>query len=469
MRNASLLRNDLRVEFTPIARLRARPKNPRSHSQKQIRQIAASIERFGWTNPILISDDGEVVVGKGRLAAAKLLGLTLVPAIPLSHLSSAELRAYAIADNRLAELSGWDRDLLAVELQDLAELNFDLTLTGFEMGEIDILFGEAAAKDPLASEASDAFEEPEPGERPVSVRRDLWRLGDHRVVCGDARSPDCYAALLGRDAVDVVFADPPYNVKIEGNVSGLGKVRHSEFAFASGELDETGFIAFLTEALTLAKAYSRDGAIWFVCMDDGHTYELLTAARQVGVLLKSICVWAKTNGGMGSLYRSQVEFVHVFKNGIAPHINNVQLGRFGRNRTTLWSYPGVNTFRRGRMEDLQVHPTVKPTALVADAIQDVSNRGDLVLDPFLGSGTTVLAAEKTGRRARGIEYEPRYVDCAIRRWQDMTGRQAMLAETGETFESVMERRLEQIPADLSPQSQATSAGTRAPQEAVDDA
>ena len=260
------------------------------------------------------------------------------------------------------------------------------------------------------------------------------------MVCGDARSPELYSRLLGGTAIDVVVADPPYNVKIAGHVSGRGNVRHAEFAFASGEMSGAEYTTFLADSLRLPKDYSRDGSIWFVFMDAAHAYELLDAARRIGVKLKTTCVWGKTNAGMGSLYRSQVEFVHVFKVGTAPHVNNVELGRYGRSRTTLWSYAGANTFRKGRMEDLEAHPTVKPLALVADAIRDVSNHGDVVLDPFLGSGTTILAAEKTGRIGRGIEFEPHYVDCAIQRWQAFTGRQARLAATGETFETIEEQR-----------------------------
>jgi DNA modification methylase len=238
----------------------------------------------------------------------------------------------------------------------------------------------------------------------------------------------------------MVFTDPPYNVAIAGHVSGLGHVQHAEFPMASGEMSEAAFTAFLTTILARIETHSADGAIAYVCIDWRHLYELLTAGRATGLALKNLCVWAKTNAGMGTFYRSQHELVAVFKVGTAPHINSFELGQFGRRRTNVWTYPGVNSFGAGRDAALSMHPTVKPVALVADTIKDCSKRNGLILDPFLGSGTTVIAAEITGRRAAGLELDPRYVDCVIRRWQQATGDAAVLAASEETFEAVTRAR-----------------------------
>jgi DNA modification methylase len=428
---------NVQLTLTPVRELRPYQGNARTHSKKQIRQIANSIERFGFTNPVLISDDNEIIAGHGRVAAAKLLGITAVPTVKLSHLSPAERRAYVIADNKLALNAGWDREVLAIELQGLIDMDFDVELTGFEPAEIDLVIGEAAEK----AEETGPEDTLPPADGPVVSRPgDLWLLGEHRLLCGDARDENAYRALLGEEVADLVFTDPPYNVKIHGHVSGLGKVRHEEFAMASGEMKEGEFIAFLSSFLKATKASVKDGAILFVCIDWAHVYELQTAGRQAGLTLKNICVWNKSNGGMGTFYRSKHELVLAYKAGEAPHTNNFELGQHGRNRTNVWDYAGVNTFRSDRMDELAMHPTVKPVGLVADAIKDCSKRREIVLDPFSGSGTTLIAAEKTGRRGRAIEYAPKYVDVAIRRWQAFTGKQAVLVTTGQSFEDTEEER-----------------------------
>jgi DNA modification methylase len=274
----------------------------------------------------------------------------------------------------------------------------------------------------------------------VSRPSDLWRIGDHVLLCGDALKPGSYRKLLGSDKAQLVFTDPPYNVAIGGNVSGLGKVKHRELAMASGEMSAEEFTDFLQGAFTRLAEFSTDGSIHFVCMDWRHMAELLRAANATYSELKNLCVWTKTNAGMGSLYRSQHELVFVFKNGAAPHINNVELGRFGRNRTNVWSYPGVNSFGTKRDSELAMHPTVKPVALVSDAILDCSRRGDIVLDAFAGSGTTLIAAEKTGRCGFGIELDPHYVDTVIRRFDDVYGLKAVHAESGLSFEQLKAKR-----------------------------
>jgi len=419
----------------PIDDLKPYANNPRTHSKRQIEQIAESIKAFGWTNPVLIDDAGGVIAGHGRIEAAKLLGLDAVPTLCLSAMSEAQKRAYIIADNKLAENAGWDDEILAIELQGLLELDldFDISVIGFETAEIDLLVGsaETAAED----DPADACPEPEPGP-PVAQIGDLWRLGAHRLFCGDALEASSYAAVLDGESAQCVFTDPPYNVPINGHVSGKGAVKHDEFVMAAGEMSADEFQAFLDTACAQIAQHMAGGAIAFICIDWRHVYELIAAGRESFSALKNICVWSKTNGGMGSLYRSQHELICVFKNGAAPHINNVALGKFGRNRTNVWTYAGANAFSVTRAADLAAHPTVKPVAMIADALLDVTNRGGLVLDPFAGSGATLMAAENTGRRAAAIELDPKYVDVAIRRFEAATGEKAVHGETRKTFAEV---------------------------------
>ena len=430
---------NLQIEQTPIHALKPHDRNARTHSRRQIRQLANAMERFGFCNPVIIDDDQKILAGHGRVKAAELLGHTSVPTVRLSHLSDAEKRAYILADNRLAEKAGWDRSLLVLELQGLIDIGFDVELTGFEMPEVDLLLDEALEAGGLLPAAEDELPATRNGP-PISRPGDLWVLGVHHLFCGDARAPDSYDRLLLGKKADLLFTDPPYNVRIDGHVSGLGRVRHAEFAMASGEMTGTQYVCFLTDSLGLAVKTSRDGALHYVFVDWRHSYELMSAGREIYDHQLNLCVWNKDNGGMGSFYRSKHELVMVFKVGNAPHVNNVELGRHGRNRTNVWDYAGVNTFRAGRLDELAMHPTVKPVALVADVIRDASCRSDLVLDPFAGSGTTIIAAEKTGRRACALEIDPQYVDVIIQRWQVYTGKLARLDATTASFEEVAEHR-----------------------------
>ncbi len=416
--------------------------NARTHSKKQIRQIAQSIERFGFTNPVLIDEANGIMAGHGRVLAAQSIGLTEVPCLRLAHLSDTEKRAYILADNKLALNAGWDQELLAIELQGLIEANYSVEVTGFTIGEVDAVL---QAAQEAAAAGSDAAEDacPEPAGVAVTRPGDVWQLGRHRLICGDAQDAGVYARLLAGEAIDAVFTDPPYNVPIDGHVSGLGATKHREFAFATGEMSREAFTAFLTTTLGHAAAACRDGAIAFVCMDWRHMGELLAAGEAVFTELKNVCVWNKTNGGMGTFYRSKHEMVFVFKVGTDPHTNTFGLGEGGRYRTNVWDYAGVNTMKTGRMDELEMHPTVKPVALVVDTLLDVTKRGDRVLDPFSGSGTTLIAAEKTGRSARLIEFDPLYCDVIVRRFEAFTGKRARLAETGKTFEDVAEARTPQ--------------------------
>jgi DNA methylase/ParB-like nuclease domain len=362
---------NLKIEQMPIVALKSQDRNARTHSKRQIRQIAASIRKYGFCNPILTDDNLQIIAGHGRVEAAKLLEISEVPTVRLSHLSEADKRAYVIADNALATKAGWDREILAIELQGLIDIGFDIELTGLEMPEIDLILDDAreASSQPAAPEDQVANCDSGPA---ITRRGDLWILGLHRIFCEDARSPESYVRLLGSKAADLVFTDPPYNVRIDGHVSGKGQVKHREFAMAAGEMTEADFTQFLTAVLGLVAEVSRDGALHYVFMDWRHLFEVLSAGREVYRQLLNLCIWNKNNGGIGSLYRSKHELVLVFKVGNAPHINNVELGRYGRNRTNVWDYPGVNTFRAGRIDELTMHPTVKPVALVADAIKDVS-------------------------------------------------------------------------------------------------
>lgn len=429
---------------TPISRLRPYPGNARTHSKKQVQQIAASISRFGFNNPVLVSDAGAIIAGHGRVEAAKLLGWRTVPTIALSHLSDAERRAYVLADNKLALNAGWDKEILAIELQALVDLEFDVELTGFSLAEIDLVLDEAGEADPDGNDGADD-QVPDVAGPAVSRHGDLWLLGRHRLLCGDTRSAAELDRLMDGARADLVFTDPPYNVAIDGNVCGLGSVKHREFAFASGEMSRAQFTGFLTETLGNIGRVMRDGAIAFVCMDWRHMGELLEAGEVAFTELKNLVVWNKTNGGMGAFYRSKHELVFVFKQGTAPHTNTFGLGDTGRYRTNVWDYAGISSIGAQRSEELAMHPTVKPVALIADAIRDCSRRGDIVVDGFGGSGSTLIAAEKTGRCARLIEYDPVYCDTIVRRWQAFSGKQARLATTDQVFDDVVDERLNPPP------------------------
>ena len=421
------------MEYRAVGALVPHPNNPRTHSPRQLKQIEASIRRFGFLNPVLVDGDSRIIAGHGRVAAAKAIGMERVPVVSIEGMSEADRRAYVIADNRLAELAGWDNELLRLELGGILELepDFDLDLTGFIGGELEAL---------LAAADQDDADEVAPPEvdraRIVSGPGDLWYLGRHRLICGDARDPAVFDRLLGGELAQMVITDPPYNVPVNGHVCGLGKVRHAEFAMASGEMTEAEFETFLKEVLGNLASYSADGSIHFVCMDWRHMRELLGAGYAVYDELKNLIVWNKDNGGMGAFYRSKHELVFAFKRGKAAHINNFELGQHGRYRTNVWDYAGINSLKAERAEELAMHPTVKPVQMIADAILDCSKRNGIVLDAFSGSGTTIMAAEQTMRRAYAMEIDPAYVDVAIRRWEAATGKQATLGDTGTTFADV---------------------------------
>ena len=429
----------LEIVYRPIDELKPDLANARLHSKEQIRKLKKSIETFGFIVPALVDAELNIVAGNGRVAGARMAGHSEVPTVRLDHLSPAQLRAFTIADNRLSELATWDDRLLAQQLKDLSllGLDFSLDVTGFEMAEIDLRIESLKNLTQPNDDPADALPEL-PANPPLSKIGDLWMLGNHRVLCGSALDAAAFAALMGDERAAMIFTDPPYNVPIDGHASGLGAIRHRPFPMASGEMNTTEFIGFLCRAFRNLAGFSIDGSLHYICIDWRHVAELSAAGGEAYDELKNLCVWVKDNARMGSLYRSRHELVFVFKHGRDGHRNNVQLGRFGRNRSNVWHYPGANSFARNGEEGnlLALHPTVKPVAMVADAILDASARRDIVLDAFLGSGTTVIAAERTGRRCHGLELDPAYVDATVRRWQTLSGRSALHGVSGRSFDDL---------------------------------
>lgn len=425
------VKTQLAIVHVPVQQLKPDPTNPRKHSDRQIKALTKSIQAFGFNIPIAVNANNQVIAGHARLEAAKRMGMSEVPVLRLDHLSDKQARAFLIADNRLSEMSEWNDELLAVHLKELSVLNldFDLEATGFTMGEIDLHIEGLDQKE----EQDDSPSLPPPGS-PVTQPGDLWLLGSHRLLCGNAQSPVDFETLMACRLAGMVISDPPFNVRVDGHVGGKGKIKHREFGMASGEMSEGEFTAFLKTTFELLCHHSGDGSIHTIFMDWRHLGEILAAGRATYTEFLNLCVWAKHQAGMGSLYRSQHELALIFKNGKAPHQNNIQLGRFGRHRTNVWQYPGIQAMRKGEEGDLlALHPTVKPVRMIADAILDVSKRGDIVLDPFLGSGTTLLAAERVGRICYAMELDPLYVDTAIRRWQMVTGMDAVSSVNGLSF------------------------------------
>jgi DNA modification methylase len=433
-----------RRPFIPLAivyrdpkQLKKNPHNARTHSEKQRAQIERSIYIHGFTNPLLIDEHDGIIAGHGRHSAAIAMGLKTVPTITLRGLSEAQRRGYALADNKLALNAGWDIQILTGELKFLSDpkLDFDVASIGFDTVEIDSLIAAATAPN-SRDDSCPALSR----EKATSRLGDIWVLGGHRVICGDATNAETYAALLGNELARMAFLDAPYNVKIDGHVSGLGRKRHREFLQASGEMTSGAFTKFLIAVFTLCAKHCIDGAILFECMDWRHLREVIDAGITSNLELKNLIVWSKTNAGMGTFYRSGHELIFAYKCGRGRHVNNFGLGEGGRYRTNVWEYPGCNSFGRARAAELDSHPTPKPVAMIADAIRDVSRHGDIVLDCFGGSGSTLIAAEKTGRRARLIELDPLYVDVIVRRWEVFTGLKATHAQSRKTFTATVAER-----------------------------
>ncbi len=412
-----------------IGKIQPYANNAKKHPLWHINQIQISIETFGFITPIIINDKFEIIAGHGRYLAAIKMGLKQIPVLLIDNLSEAQVKAYRLADNQLNSSTGNDENLLRVELQELdkMDLDFDLEDLGFSTCQLDIIIG---GETPAENDKADQL--PEVQEIFTTKPRDRWILGAHNLLCGNSLEPSNYKALMNGSTADAIFTDPPYNVPVSGHICGNGKIKHDEFAMASGEMSYEEFETFLAAIIALLIEFSKKGSLHYICIDWRGINQLISAGQNQYSELKNICIWNKTNAGMGSFYRSKYELVPVFKNGTAPHTNNILLGVHGRYRSNVWDYPGVNSFGNN---DLKLHPTVKPVAMVADAILDSTKRGEIVLDPFAGSGSTLIACEQTVRVARCIELEPKYCDVIIRRWQEFTGQDAIHAETGQTFNS----------------------------------
>lgn len=445
--------NRLSIEYLAINAFRLPERKLRKHPQGQIRKIMASIERFGMNVPILIDGMNEVLAGAATIEACRKLGFDELPAVRITHLDDAEKRLFRIAHNRIAEDASWDTNELKLELQEIAidTPDIDLTLSGISITEVDRLIGN------IDGDLSDLDQpvDPEMLGSAVTQAGDLWRIGEHRLLCGNACKADDVVGLMEGEEARVWLTDPPYNVPISGHVSGLGKHQHREFAMAAGEMSAREFEAFLGQAIGAASDHLTEGGLFYIFMDARHLIDLQLAARDQLLETLNLCVWVKDNGGMGSFYRSQHELVLVAKRAAdrEPHINTIELGKNGRYRTNVWSYAGVNSFGEGRDAALAIHPTVKPVSLLADAILDCSKPGEIVLDSFGGSGSTMVAAEKTGRRARLLELDPHYCDAIIERMQRAFGLQAKHARTGQFFAELDSERTEQGRVPFEPERQ----------------
>jgi DNA modification methylase len=386
--------------------------------------LISSIQAMGLMNPIIVDEDDVILSGHLRVEAFEALGWPTIQAYRVSHLSRDQKAAFVISANRLVELGDWDKGMLSLEFEMLADISsdLDLTISGFEMAEIDLIIG---------SDDSVADEPPIPARLKKAITRpgDVWLLGKHRLLCGNSLEVHSWSQVMQGETARLCLTDPPYNVRIRGHVSSGN---HREFSMASGEMSSTEFADFLRSAMSCAVNCTIDGGLHLIAMDHRHLRELYTACDPLYGEQLNLIVWAKNNAGMGSLYRSRHELFALYKVGTAPHVNNIQLGKFGRNRSNVWHYPGANTFRKGRDKDLADHPTVKPLALVADALLDLTNINDVVIDGFGGSGTLILAAEQTRRRARVIELDPLFCDVAVRRWEEMTGRNAIRQSASAT-------------------------------------
>ena len=434
----NLKKDKLKIYYINPFELKLNPRNSRTHSKKQLHKIAQSIKKLGFNNPVLVDIDNVIIAGHGRVLAARELGLTEIPTICLSHMTKEQVRAYIIADNKLAEDAGWDNEILKIELSFLMKLEpefeFDATITGFDIPQLDLILNPEIIDS--GDEVSKADSDTEFLKSIIDIPRrvnkgDLWMLGEHLLYCGNSLEESSYKKLLGDEQAQIIFTDPPYNVKIRGNVTK--QKQHEEFELASGEMKKDEFIDFLKTAMSLQAKYSIDGSIHYQCMDWRHVGEMLAAGSDIYSSLKNICVWDKGTGGMGSLYRSQHELIFVFKNGIKPHINNVELGVHGRYRTNIWKYKGMHASNPQAITLMKLHPTVKPVPMIMDALLDCSSIGGVVLDSFGGSGSTLIAAERTKRKARIIELEPKYCDVILYRWEHLTGKIAKLVEFKEDY------------------------------------
>jgi DNA modification methylase len=428
------------IVYRRLGEVKPNPRNSHRHSQEQIEKLARNISIFGFLIPIVTNSRGEIICGHARYAAAELAGIREVPTILVEHLSPEQLQAFGIAENRLVSMD-WDDPQLAVQLKEISGLDLGLTLEdlGFETPQLDALMVDVNGPRSQTPDPADAL--PPITEETVTKLGDLWELGPHRLYCGDAKEEESYSVLMGRKRAAMVFSDPPWNIAVEGNISGLGRVKHKNFIQGSGELSPLEYLEFLTKSFTLLAKHSTDGSLHYLCSGAKQIGAFLAAGAKTYSQFLNLIVWDKGVGAMGGLYRHACEFILLFKNGIGRSRNNVVLGRYGRNRTTVWRYPGMASFARAKDEGnlLAEHPTSKPRRLVSDAILDCTARGDVVLDAFAGSGTLLVAAESVGRVGFAIELDPRFVDVSVRRWQRFTGQQATHAASGRSFDELQEK------------------------------
>ena len=439
--NTSQIFKDYRIDYRPVSEISHDAKHPRKITEKQKEKAAALIHETGFIMPVLIAKNGTVIIGGEWLEAAVILGLDEIPVIFADHLSEEKVRLLRIAYPKIQELGAWDFKILAAEFQFLMDVKIDLQATAFDTPEIDmIMLGGSPSTDEITD---NTLPELGPEVSPVSQINDLWILGEHKLLCGSALNQKSYEILMAGECAQAIISDPPFNVPNKGHTGGKGSIKHREFVEAHGEKTEDEFIEFLAGYLSFSSAFLADGGLVYSFMDWRHQYEMVIAIRRSLLKQINLVFWNKTNGAMGSLYRSKHERIYVLKKDTASHINNVELGKHGRYRTNVWDYAGINTFRKDRMDELSMHPTVKPVAMIADAIMDCTKQGQIVLDPFMGSGTIFIACEKTRRRGYGIDLDPLYADTAIRRWQNYTGKQAIHAVSGLTF-SDHEHRLHQV-------------------------
>jgi DNA modification methylase len=404
-----------------------------------VQEIANAIAALGFCAPVLIGRDNLVLDGAARVEAARSLGFQYVPCVRIEHLSDNEQRVLRLATNRLGETGSWSLEALKIEFEELILADAPIEISGFSLDEIDQIVldddADGLEKGPL---------EPDPSAIPIARVDDIIQLGPHRIACADATDPGVLHRLMDEEEVArLVLTDEPYNVQIVGNVT---KGPHREFKMASGEMSEDQFLAFNEAWMEAVLPHLQDGGVLATFIDWRGYATANAAATTLGLTPLNLIVWRKTNAGMGSLYRSQHELLPLFKKGTVTHINNVQPGRRGRWRSNVWTYPGASSFGSDARRGLKDHPTVKPTALLEDALLDLTNRGDIVIDPFLGSGSTLIAADKSGRVCRSIELDPLYVDVIVRRYESSTGNPAVLVETGEPFDALSARRAaEQAP------------------------
>jgi DNA modification methylase len=434
----------------PIDQLVPYEQNARTHSDEQLAVIGQSIQGFGWMNTVLVDDNNVIIAGHGRVEAAKRIGLTHAPVIRVSGLTPDQLRAYRLADNRIAEIAGWDEAILAIELQHISEIDIGCSIEtlGWKPAEVEILLETHVNSKAAADDRADDL--PKAAEVAVSRTGDLWLCGDHRVLCGSAVDPEALARLVEGNKAQLVCQDPPWNIAVK-SVVGSGKTKHREFVMGSGEMSDPEFRDFVRQEIRCNAEQAVAGAVLQVFIDWRGIEKVIAAGEAEGLELLNVLVWVKSNGGMsGGPWRSQHELIVVFRKPGAKIKNRVELGKYGRYRTNVLQVPGLNSFGKGRMDALQSHPTRKPVELIAELIRDVTDIGDIVLDSFLGSGTALIAAERTRRICHGMELDPLYVDTAVRRWEQFTGKNAILEESGRTFAEIEVERSETPSATTSP-------------------